>query len=48
VIALAMNTMDLDLSEAKALQAQYATKINVPVILPLEDGADQFIKLIMG
>ncbi|GGK70755.1 DUF1611 domain-containing protein [Rufibacter glacialis] len=46
VIAVTLNTAGLSLEEARTYQKQYQEELNLPVVLPLEDGVDQIIDLI--
>ncbi|WP_192821136.1 DUF1611 domain-containing protein [Rufibacter sp. LB8] len=46
VIAVTLNTAGLSLEEARAYQQQYEAELNLPVILPLEDGVDRIIDLV--
>lgn len=43
VIAVAVNTEDCTNEEAFAYQATYAQKLNIPVLLPIQEGVDQLI-----
>jgi uncharacterized NAD-dependent epimerase/dehydratase family protein len=43
VIAVAVNTEDCSIEEAFAYQAAYAQKLNIPVLLPIQEGVDQLI-----
>ncbi|MEJ7557121.1 MAG: DUF1611 domain-containing protein [Pedobacter sp.] len=46
VIAVALNTQHCTLEEARAYQQSYAAKLDVPVILPLEDGCASIVPLL--
>ena len=43
VIAVAVNTEDCTTEEAFAYQKEYAQKLNIPVLLPIQEGVDQLI-----
>ena len=43
VIAVAVNTEDCSNEEAFAYQAAYAKKLNIPVLLPMQEGVDPLI-----
>jgi uncharacterized NAD-dependent epimerase/dehydratase family protein len=46
VIALALNTEHCSEEEALAFQQQYAASLNIPVLLPLQQGVDSIIPVI--
>lgn len=46
VIAIALNTEDCTLEEARAFKKEYEEKYNLPVMLPLEEGCDAIVPLI--
>ena len=46
VIALALNTNGLSHEEALAYKANYSAELDIPVIMPLEDGVNDLIKAI--
>jgi len=46
VIAIALNTEDCSLEEAKAFQKEYNDKYSLPVLLPLEEGCAPLVPLI--
>ena len=43
VIAVAINTEDCTTEEAFAYQKEYAQKLNIPVLLPIQEGVDLLI-----
>lgn len=43
VIGLSLNTWGLDIKQARSYQNQFTKELNIPVILPLEDGMDELI-----
>ena len=47
VIALSLNTRGCTLEEAKAAQEKYAAELGIPVILPLEEGVERIVPLIL-
>ncbi|MEN8249185.1 MAG: DUF1611 domain-containing protein [Bacteroidota bacterium] len=47
VIALALNTTGLPESEALSYKKEYANTLNIPVVLPLEEGVDTLISEIL-
>ncbi len=48
VIALAINTEDCTTEEALAFQQQYAEQLNIPVLLPLQQGVESIVTVIKG
>jgi uncharacterized NAD-dependent epimerase/dehydratase family protein len=46
VIAVALNTEYCTLDEAHAYQQHYQTKLNIPVVLPLQDGCERIAALL--
>ena len=46
VIALALNTNGLSKEEAIAHKADYEQELSIPVVMPLEDGVENLIKVI--
>ena len=48
VIALAVNTEDCTTAEAFAYQAEYTKKLNIPVLLPMQEGVDKLIPVLKG
>jgi uncharacterized NAD-dependent epimerase/dehydratase family protein len=48
VIAVAVNTEDCTNEEAYAYQKQYAQKLNIPVLLPIQEGVDKIIPILKG
>lgn len=46
VIALAMNTEDCSNEEAYALQANYEASLNIPVLLPIQEGVDKILPIL--
>ena len=48
VIALALNTEDCSLGEAVAYQRHFTEQLNLPVLLPLEEGVGPVIPLIQA
>ena len=48
VIALTLNTQRLSLNEARRHQRQLQQELELPVLLPMEDGLDKLVKLIRG
>jgi len=46
VIAVALNTEHCDLAEAEGFQRRYEQELNLPVLLPLEQGVEKMIPLI--
>ena len=42
VLAVCLNTEGLSLEEAKSFQTTYQKRLNLPIILPIEDGASAF------
>jgi uncharacterized NAD-dependent epimerase/dehydratase family protein len=46
VIALALNTEHCTMEEALAYQAQYETAFNIPVLLPLQQGASKLVPVL--
>lgn len=42
-VALTVNTMKMSLDDAKAYAKEYQQKLNIPVVLPLEEGVDQLV-----
>ena len=48
VIAVAVNTEDCTTEEAFAYQNEYAQKLNIPVLLPIQEGVDQLIPTLKG
>jgi uncharacterized NAD-dependent epimerase/dehydratase family protein len=48
VIAVAVNTEDCTTEEAFAYQKEYAQKLNIPVLLPIQEGVDQLIPTLKG
>jgi uncharacterized NAD-dependent epimerase/dehydratase family protein len=43
VIAVTFNTMGLSLEEAKIYQKEYREKLNIPVVLPKEEGVEEVV-----
>jgi uncharacterized NAD-dependent epimerase/dehydratase family protein len=48
VIAVAVNTEDCTTEEAFAYQKEYAQKLNIPVLLPIQEGVDKLIPTLKG
>lgn len=48
VIGLALNTEDCTHAEAYAFQQEYAEKLGIPVVLPLQQGVDNLVPVIQG
>jgi uncharacterized NAD-dependent epimerase/dehydratase family protein len=48
VIALALNTQDCSREEAFAYQKEYAQKLNIPVLLPIEEGVEAIVEVIQN
>jgi uncharacterized NAD-dependent epimerase/dehydratase family protein len=48
VIAVAVNTEDCTNQEAYAYQKQYEQKLNIPVLLPIQEGVDKLIPTLKG
>lgn len=48
VIAVAVNTEDCTTEEAFAYQKEYAQKLNIPVLLPIQEGVDALIPVLKG
>jgi uncharacterized NAD-dependent epimerase/dehydratase family protein len=46
VIALAVNTKNCTSEEAEKVQRYYHEKLGIPVLLPLEEGVDDFVSII--
>ncbi|WP_460671036.1 DUF1611 domain-containing protein [Larkinella ripae] len=46
VLALALNTEDCSPEEARAFQQEYASRLGIPVVLPLEEGVAPVVPLI--
>ncbi|GAB3914393.1 DUF1611 domain-containing protein [Larkinella knui] len=46
VLALALNTEDCTLEEARQFQREYAERLGIPVLLPLEEGLAPLVPLI--
>jgi uncharacterized NAD-dependent epimerase/dehydratase family protein len=46
VIAVALNTQHCTLEEARKFQLEYETELNVPVVLPLQDGCESIVPLL--
>ena len=46
VVGIGLNTMGLSLEEARGYQTNLADELNLPVILPLEDGVGELLKAI--
>ncbi|WP_210490513.1 DUF1611 domain-containing protein [Rufibacter aurantiacus] len=46
VLALTLNTAGLTLEQAREYQKQYQEELNIPVVLPLEEGVGQIIDLV--
>ena len=42
-VALTVNTMKMKIHEAREYARTYQEKLNIPVVLPLEDGVDQLV-----
>ena len=43
VIALALNTQGCSVEESKLYQAHYQNLLNIPVLLPMEEGTEEII-----
>jgi uncharacterized NAD-dependent epimerase/dehydratase family protein len=48
VIAVAVNTEDCSPEEAFAYQKEYEQKLNIPVLLPIQEGVDKLIPTLKG
>jgi uncharacterized NAD-dependent epimerase/dehydratase family protein len=48
VIAVAVNTEDCSIEEAFAYQKEYEQKLNIPVLLPIQEGVDKLIPTLKG
>jgi uncharacterized NAD-dependent epimerase/dehydratase family protein len=48
VIAVAVNTEDCSTEEAFAYQKEYEQKLNIPVLLPIQEGVDKLIPTLKG
>jgi uncharacterized NAD-dependent epimerase/dehydratase family protein len=48
VIAVAVNSEDCSTEEAFAYQKEYEQKLNIPVLLPIQEGVDKFIPTLKG
>ena len=48
VIALLLNTTGLALNEAKSIKKSYAGKLGIPVLLPLEEGVDSLVQILIN
>lgn len=48
VIAVAVNTEDCTTEEAFAYQKEYEQKLNIPVLLPIQEGVDKLIPILKG
>ncbi len=48
VIAVAVNTEDCTNEEAFAYQKEYEQKLNIPVLLPIQEGVDKLIPTLKG
>jgi uncharacterized NAD-dependent epimerase/dehydratase family protein len=48
VIALALNTEDCTLEEALAFQKQFSEQLNIPVLLPLQQGVSSIVPVIQS
>ena len=48
VIAIALNTQNCTLEEVTVYKNKYVTELNVPVILPLEEGFDGFLPVLFN
>ncbi len=48
VIALTLNTEGLSTKEARRYQQQYQQELNLPVLLPIEEGLGALVELIQG
>ena len=48
VIAVAVNTEDCNIEEAFAYQKEYEQKLNIPVLLPIQEGVDKLIPTLKG
>ncbi|MDJ1493363.1 DUF1611 domain-containing protein [Cytophagaceae bacterium DM2B3-1] len=46
VLAVTLNTQGLTPEQARSYQQQYTAELGLPVILPLEDGVSQIVKLL--
>jgi uncharacterized NAD-dependent epimerase/dehydratase family protein len=46
VIAVAVNTEDCSTEEAFAYQNEYENKLNIPVLLPIQEGVDKIIPVL--
>ena len=43
---MAVNTEDCTTEEAFAYQKEYAQKLNIPVLLPIQEGVDKIIPVL--
>jgi hypothetical protein len=48
VIAVAVNTEDCTTEEAFAYQKEYEQKLNIPVLLPIQEGVDKLLPILKG
>ena len=48
MIAVAVNTEDCTNEEAFAYQKEYEQKLNMPVLLPIQQGVDHLIPILKG
>jgi uncharacterized NAD-dependent epimerase/dehydratase family protein len=42
-VAVTLNTLKMNVTEARAFASEYEKELNIPVVLPLEDGIDKLV-----